>query len=149
MARKTKTTKRTRSNDRAAVQRERSNAVSFWESMRERFAPELQQLGDTAAERMTLRDLRALEVAELVELDRALETTTSTKARWKLINAKMQSRKNLAALVIADGGALDLNNMPVRVPIGFDLEGMQAAVDELDALELGGLDLGDEVMVDE
>jgi len=112
--------RRTRAHDREAKQREALELLDSWQTLRSRFPEAIQALGDSAFERMTLRDLIAIEVAELAMLDEQLKASRSIKARERIVNAKTQSRKSLRALVIATGPALTANVLPILLPAGMD-----------------------------
>lgn len=93
--------------------------TTFWEAARHRYAPEIAALADSARDALTLRDLRALAAAELVEIERQIEHTTVHKQRTILRGAARQCRRDLALLVIAESPTMDLNSQLVPIPEGM------------------------------
>jgi len=122
-----------RSDDRGNAQRKKArNALAFWPTFKARYAPEVAAAADAAMERLTLRDLRAMEAAELVGLQALLAVTTTHKYRDKIRTAMLQCRKALRALVLAENPSLDLGNLPIQLPdcgSDFDAEVMRSVLD--------------------
>ena len=133
-------------------------AGSFWDTVKTRYSPAVQLAGDSACERLTLKDLMAIEAAEEHMLHEALQTSGSASDRAIIRSAKQQSRKNLRALVIASGPGYDANKIGVPIPIGMEedfaeLDRMMAkrdqdSDDEPDDFDAGDQadDFGDEIM---
>jgi hypothetical protein len=132
--------RRGRAHDRAARQKAKAqNAISFWGAFRDRYAPEVAAAADAALNRLTLRDLRAIEAAELVSLDLLLADTASHKQRAVIRNAQMQIRKNLRALVIAESPTMDPNAAHIVLPEGMAADELENMLEVLDGVEAGPL----------
>lgn len=115
---------RSRSNDRAHRMRQLalSEPSNFWEAIRGRFPKAIAELADAARDALTLRDLRALEAAELVEVEAHMAAAPNLKTRAVLRAVAKQCRRNLSMLVVAENPTLDLNKQPVPLPTGMMID---------------------------
>lgn len=146
---------RDRTNDRA--HRMRMDALStpstFWEAVRGRFPAAVAELADQARYALTLRDLRALEAAELVEVEAHMAAAPNLKTRAVLRAVAKQCRRNLGMLVIAENPTLDLNKQLVPMPIGMmvdrgypEAERTARRADRRAAIEIQKIALLDRIM---
>jgi len=125
-----KNQRRKRGNDMAAELRSRamSTPTAFWAAARTRYPDEIAEIADTARDHMTLRDLQAMEAAELVEIEAQIDTVESHKSRAILRNAARQGRRNLALLVLASHPTLDPTRQMIELPEGVMIDyGLPAA----------------------
>ena len=125
---------RTRSNDRAAVQNQKVEAVAdAWSVIRSRYDADLvaeveavMQNGFTMADLLRLEMLEHLKCGKLIE-EHADEDRT-TKLIGTLASVKLQCRKHMRNIMANMGPALNAQSMPVVIPDGLSV----ADLDELD-----------------
>lgn len=108
----------------------------LWDLARANYRPKVQQFVDALMRRnrLELDDLIYLEFAEHGELSAYLtEPGNDTKrVREALSSTMLQSRKQMARLLVARGPIGGVNDVPVRVPEGLDLASLTLPPDEGD-----------------
>lgn len=133
MARRRVVEQRHTGNDRGAVNREAALGTpsKFWDLARKRFPPEIAALADQARDLLTLRDLRAIEAAELVEIETQIAATENGRARTALRAVAKQARRNLNMIVIAENPTLDPMASRVPIPAGMALDDGQPTAERV------------------
>jgi hypothetical protein len=132
MARKIKA--RTRSNDRAAVQNQKVEAVAdAWSVIRSRYDADLVAEVEAVMDNgFTMADLLRLEMLEHLKCGRLIEEYSdedrTTKLVGTLASVKLQCRKHMRNIMANMGPALNAQSMPVVIPEGLSV----ADLDELD-----------------
>ena len=161
MARKGARKQAERSQDRERVARARLDQLpeGLWKEIRLSASPKVRRVCDAliAKGSLSLADVAHLElfrVMDGLEVEREAReryeaervrvaegakpdyTAPGLNAIRELRSVTLQERKHLRMVLIAMGPSLTANDMPVRVPEGFDLEGMQRKVDDLEDDEI-------------
>ncbi len=80
----------------------------------------------------TLMRRRSLELDDLVWLEFAEHGMLVEQRTQQTANAALQSRKQMARLLVARGPITGVNDVPVRVPDGLDLDALTRPPDEGD-----------------
>jgi hypothetical protein len=117
--------------------------TGLWGIMRERYAPEVRETVDRALElgQVTLADLVPLELAELLRLQRLLDTALEDQAEGgkvghktiaALASVQLQVRKNLRSMVSTSTGGVDPHHALVPLPPELTLEALRAYEFEAD-----------------
>ena len=108
----------------------------LWDLARPNYRPTTRAFVDELMRRnrVELDDLIFLEFAEHAELGAYLGEPgkDSKRLRESLSSTMLQSRKQLARLLVARGPIGGVNDVPVRVPDGLDLESLTREPDEGD-----------------
>ena len=125
---------RTRSNDRAAVQNQKVEAVAdAWSVIRSRYDADLVAEVESVMENgFTMADLLRLEMLEHLKCGKLIEEYADEDRTTKLIgtlaSVKLQCRKHMRNIMANMGPALNAQSMPVVIPDGLSV----ADLDELD-----------------
>jgi len=108
----------------------------LWDLARANYRPTVRTFVDELMRRnrIELDDLIFMEFAEHAELAAYLATPgiDSKRIREALASTMLQSRKQMARLLVARGPIGGVNDVPVRVPDGLDLESLTRTPDEGD-----------------
>ena len=106
-----------------------------WRAIKGALDAETVAIVDGIVEGFTWGDLLRLELYEHMRIDKAIryflrKPGQSSTLVHSLASVKLQCRKHVRVIMREMGPALGLPDQPVRVPDGYDLEGMRQKVDE-------------------
>lgn len=108
-----------------------------WDEFRDQYDEDVQELVDAVKDRLRVRDLIAINLAECVRLQKALRQMRPGKSFAAVQGVALQRAKLLAKLVAGEGPT-NPNDEPVDVP-----EGVLKLLREFD---VDTVDVGDEVL---